>query len=222
MIECTPNRIYKRKKYRKTRFRRFKVFFLVFIILISLYLYYRNVVFSEIRKICIEQSRAYAAEAVNEGVLISLSDKINYNDIMHVEKNESGDVVMMSADTFKVNYINKSVAKNSELFLKDKLQKGVPIPLMAFSGISFLSGYGNAVDYKAVSVSSTTSKFVSEFKSVGINQTKHSIYVNVKCRVSIYAPLVTAEDEFNSSVLICETILVGKVPEIYLNGKIFS
>ena len=88
--------------------------------------------------------------------------------------------------------------------------------------LGFLSGYGNTVNFKSITVSSVYSDFTSEFVSVGINQTKHSIWVSVKCKVSIFAPLYMKEQEFSSSVMVCESVLVGKVPEIYLNGKIFS
>lgn len=222
MIECTDKKIYKKRKYRKGKIKRFKVFFLIFIIVFSLYFFYKNAVLKQVSEISFKYAEAYSVEAVNQSTLITLADRINYSDIIILEKNQSGEIVYISADTYKVNYINKSIASNCEKLLKDKLSKGVPIPILAFSGLSFLSGYGRTVNFKSISVSSVSSDFTSEFVSVGINQTKHSIWVSVKCKVAIFAPLYMKEHEFSSNVLVCESVLVGKVPEIYLNGKIFS
>ncbi len=222
MIECTNKKIYKNKKYHKGRIKRFKVFFLLFIILFFLYFYYKNAVLKQISEISFKYAEAYSVESINQSTLISLADRINYSDLIAVEKNQSGDIVMISADTYKVNYINKSIASNCEKLLNDKLKKGIPIPIMAFSGVTFLSGYGSAINFKSINISSVNSNFTSQFESVGINQTKHSIAVTVTCKVTVFAPFYKKEQDFSSNLLVCETVLVGKVPEIYLNGKIFN
>ena len=62
----------------------------------------------------------------------------------------------------------------------------------------------------------------SQFIEKGINQTLHSIYVDIKGDVKLEIPFSNYKNELKSSVLVCETVLVGKVPELYLNGKLFS
>ena len=127
----------------------------------------------------------------------------------------------MTANSHKINLINKEVCETTAKVLKKKLQNGIPVPILAFSGIDILSGYGNNVYIKTISISSVTSEFDSNFNSIGINQTLHSIYINVLSEVKIEIPLKTYQTTLKTSVLISETVLVGKVPEIYLNGKLF-
>jgi hypothetical protein len=57
---------------------------------------------------------------------------------------------------------------------------------------------------------------------VGINQTLHSIYVNVNCELKITTPLNVQIEKISTPVLLNETVLVGKVPSVYLNGNLFS
>ena len=45
--------------------------------------------------------------------------------------------------------------------LKNKLKKGIPIPLFAFTGIDFISGYGKSINYNSLSVVSVESNFSS-------------------------------------------------------------
>lgn len=65
-------------------------------------------------------------------------------------------------------------------------------------------------------------KFSSKFTSAGINQTLHSIFVDVQTSVSIILPTRTVQVGGSSQVLIAESVIVGKVPDVYLNGNIFG
>ena len=57
----------------------------------------------------------------------------------------------------------------------------------------------------------------SEFTSVGINQTRHRIYLDLKCVVGILTPFKTINKEVSSKVLLTETVIVGDVPSTYYN-----
>ena len=63
---------------------------------------------------------------------------------------------------------------------------------------------------------------MSKFTSVGINQTLHSIYIDVISTIELNMPLNSATSTCKTQILISETILVGKVPDIYLKDGLFS
>ena len=81
---------------------------------------------------------------------------------------------------------------------------------------------GEKYIYKAVNIVSVISEFKSNFNSVGVNQTLHSIYIDVIVMVEIIFPLNKTTVKNSTPILISESVLIGKVPDIYLNGKIFS
>ena len=62
-------------------------------------------------------------------------------------------------------------------------------------------------------------KFKSEFTSVGINMTKHSLLLDINVHVNIVLPVKSYDINSTNQVLLAESIIVGKVPEFYLNGK---
>ena len=128
----------------------------------------------------------------------------------------------MSVNSQKINSVTREVVKKTQEILSVKVKEGISVPYLAFSGISFISGYGKTFKLKTLSVSSVLCEFVSDFKSVGINQTLHSIYVEIIAKVNIDCMFSSNLQESSSKILICETILVGKVPETYLNGKLFT
>ncbi len=224
MIECSDENIFyknRRKRYPKKR----KKFFWVFIFLLiiaSIICYFKYVVTPEIVSICKSYSYSYSTEAVNSSVLKSMTTDIKYSDIINVEKNSAGEIVMIGANSYTINSLNKKIATKTEQELKDKFATGVPIPLLAFSGIKLLSGYGPIINFNSIVVSSVVCDFVSKFESVGINQTRHSIYIEVKNKIDINIPLSNNYIENSTLVLVSETVLIGDVPNVYLGGNIFG
>ncbi len=222
MIECVKYNVYYKKKKFRFKKKRFFSTLLIFFIVLLLILFYRNSVYKQLISISCDYAYSYSTEAVNESILNSLSQEIKYVDLVNTEKNQAGEIVYMTTNSFKVNLISREIATATSELLKNKLDKGVPVPTFAFTGIGVFSGYGKPVYLRTLNVSSVVCEFDSQFKSVGVNQTLHSIYVNVYTTTSIELPLTNKVIKSNTSVLINETVLVGKVPEVYLSGDIFN
>lgn len=223
MIEYIDENIwYKKRRKRKKSVKRLFRFIIVFVILLGLFFYYKGVVSTHIINICGDFAYAESTKAVNNAVLSSLETNVKYEDLMDVQKNSDGEIIYMSANTYKINLINKEITTQTQKKLENALKNGVAIPFLAFSGINIISGYGANVYYKAVTVAGVTCDFISDFQSVGINSTLHSLYLDVKSEVFVKMPLVSQIKTCSTKVLVSEAVLVGKVPEIYLNGKLFA
>lgn len=219
MIECTENNIYYKKRPKN---KRVSSVFLVFLIIISSVLYYRFVILVNLFEICSSNVFSYTNDAVNTSILSTFKEKTSYGDFIKVEKNDKGEITLISADTYKINMVNKEIVSKTKSSLDAVLKDGIKIPFMAFTGIKVLSGYGKKVNFKAVAVESVNSEFQSEFTSVGINQTLHSIYVLVVCDVNLHTSIKKQTERVETKVLISESVLVGKVPEVYLGGNLFN
>ncbi len=222
MIECTKSNVYYKKKRRKFRKKRLLTFFIILTVILSASIYYKNVVCFNLYSLNTAYAYKCSTQSVNEVVLGSLTNNIKYTDLVSIEKDNNGDISLISANSYKLNLISQEIAKDSASLLERKLKKGTPISLMAFSGIDAFSGFGRIVYIKTINVSSVICKFNSKFTTMGINQTLHSIYVDVICNVNINLPLKNESVECLIPVLISETILVGKVPETVINGKLFG
>lgn len=224
MIECTDSNIWykKRPKHRRKKLKRCFIFILILFILFVNIKYYKNTVCTRIFEICNDYAYSYSCQAVNNAVLLKVSQNTEYSNLIFVEKNTDGNITLISTNSQKINDISRNIAKVTQQLLSSHMENGIPIPLLAFSGIDLLSGYGDIVMLKTANVVSVTCDFSSKFESVGINQTRHSIYIDVLCDISIKIPLSLNKTQHKTSVLISEAILVGKVPETYLNGKLFG
>lgn len=81
--------------------------------------------------------------------------------------------------------------------------------------------FGNtefAVKANVLPVSSVSGDIKTELESAGINQTQYSVILSIN--VDINAVLLISTVKINTTYEICiaDTVIVGKVPEIYLSG----
>lgn len=220
MIDCTNQKIWYNRKFKKKK--RILKLFIWFLVISFLILYFFYLIPKNIYNFCFDTIYSSCNDSVNSSILMSLQNKVNYNDLIYIEKDNQGNVSFMSTNSQKVNQISRDIVSNTKMILQNKLNEGIDIPYLAFTGINFISGYGRTTKLKNLSVSDVSCGFISKFESVGINQTLHSIYVNIKVQVRLSCLLSHNIQQTNCMVLISETVLVGKVPSTYLNGKLFS
>jgi len=219
MIECSNEIIFKKKKRRKKR-NRFFAIFLLFFVLLNLYICY--IITPLIARISIDYAKNCLTTSINDSILNSFIGGIKYSDLILVEKNSQGNVSLMTVNSVNANKLSKEISIRVEDDIKSKLKLGTPIPLGAFLGIPILSGYGRTVNLKSISVTFVESDFSSTFNSVGINNTIHSIYSVVSCTIKLDYPYFHKEETCVAKVLISECVLIGEIPEIYLNGRLFG
>ncbi len=166
--------------------------------------------------------RASTTVAVNDAVFYTLSDEMRYDDLVTVLRNEAGEIVSFSANPLKINKIARDTASISQSNLKNLSLNGIPVPLGALTGIEALAGLGPSIHFRIIPVSSVSCGFSSVFESVGINQTKHSIYLNVIADISIVMPSRTKNFAVTTDILVGESVIVGKVPDTFLQSDIFG
>ena len=209
-----------KKKRRRGRFFLFLTLFLSLSVLLLVY-FQRNVT-RVLVSISEATMRASTTVAVNDAVYYTLSDEMRYSDLVTILRNEQGDIVSFSANPLKINKIARDPASISQSNLKNLSLNGIPVPLGALTGIEALAGLGPSIHFRIIPVSSVSCGFSSAFESVGINQTKHSIYLNVVADISIVMPSSTENFAVTTQILVGESVIVGKVPDTFLQSDIFG
>jgi sporulation protein YunB len=218
---------YNPKKPRKGLSRKFKRRVILFVcILIAIAVAFGGYFQTNVTRVLLSISeatmRASTTIAVNDAVYYTLGDEMRYDDLVSITRNEQGEIIAVSANALKINRIARDTASISQANLKNLSLNGIPVPLGALSGIEALAGVGPSVNFKIIPVSSVTCDFSSEFKSVGINQIKHSIYLNVIADISIVMPSRTQHFDVATDILVGEFIVVGSIPDTYLQTDIFD
>lgn len=198
-------------KKKKKRVLKFLCFFTAFVItVVSIYFSSDRIVVSLAEKTfdsIISSASYHAVDIIVEG-------KYRYSDLVDIKTDSSGNVGMIITDSYAVNKLAATAATKAYAYLSEKIEKGVEVPLGAFTGIRLISGFGAKVRMKVISVASVKCDFVSEFAQAGINQTRHSLYLNINCVVNVVTKTKTKKISDKITVLVFDNLIVGKVPNV--------
>lgn len=205
-----------RKSFKKFRIK----FIFIAIISISIILFLDFQFRPMIKSVAVSKSRTVFSEVVNEAVLEDINQNPqNYKETVDINKNESGEVLAISSNIEKIN----SLKSNINLLVQKKLcnlnQKNIYIPFGTLLGIEILNGKGPPIPLTLSVSGSIFTDLISNFLNSGINQTLHQIYLHVKTKISVMLPGCSCVNEFETKVLVAETVIVGKVPN-YCNNSI--
>lgn len=211
-------KVTKRRKA-KSKLKICLCFLLVFVILVVAY--YFAVVCPAVVALSQEKVRSIATKTVSEVVGQVLTEGgYTYDDLVEVSYSSENKVSQISTNSTQVNLLVREVtAKVQERF--DQIDNtSISVSLGSFSGIPFLFGYGPQIKLNLVPVGTVQTSFDTKFLSAGINQTLHSLYFDVDAVLGLILPGSTQNFQTNLQILICESVIVGEIPSIYLQGQI--
>lgn len=163
------------------------------------------------------EMRTKAIEIINSCILEEYSKEFNYDAIIRVEKDKDGNIVLLKADTLKLNQIASNVALKAQKELKALGNVGIKIPMGFIAKNNILAYFGPSIPIKMYPIGNVETTYTSEFETAGINQTRHKIYVQVKTQVRVIIPLTSNDIEVRNEIPISETIIVGKIPDTAIN-----
>ena len=169
-----------------------------------------------------QETRAVTEKAVNMAVSNVINRTLSYDTLIDINYSPLGEITSFSANQYEINTITREIVKETQYHMSVLGQDGLMINMGTFSGIPFLIGKGPKIKLNLIPIGVVNGDFNSEFSSVGINMTKHSLFLYINVHVNIVLPIKTFDVYSKNQVLLAESILVGKVPEVYLNGGSLS
>ena len=193
------------------------------LILFNVFLYELNRVISPaVVSISDEEIKRRTVAIINKTILEEYGNKFNYDEVIKIEKDSEGNIIMLRADTLKMNQIACEVAVRSQEELKNAGSIYIRIPIGYIFRNNIISTIGPKITVKAEPIGSIDTEYSSKFQSAGMNQTKHSIYINVKTNIRVVFPTNINKLEVKSQIPLAETIIVGKVPSTALQFDLKS
>lgn len=154
--------------------------------------------------------------AINEAIDDVMLGTVSYDDLIHIVTDGNGKITMLQANSIVINSLSQEVIQKTYNSLFNRLYDPLYIPLGSFSGIPAFSSWGPVVSIELLPYGNVTCKFISKFTSAGINQTVHKIYALVDAKVSVVLPLNKLETNNSAEVLICESLIIGDIPDTFL------
>ena len=132
------------------------------------------------------------------------------------EKDGNGTVTAIVTDTAKVNMLASELL-TAVVAASDDGDLDLRIPLGNLLGNSFLLGKGPRVPVRVTMLTSSRVFFRNVLSDAGINQTKHQLLLTVQVDADVLLPWDIRSAQIVTEVLIAETVIVGRVPDTFVN-----
>ena len=162
-----------------------------------------------------------AADIVTKTVNDSISEVIgagNYgiDYFISLERDENGDITAIASDMAHINLLSTQIL-NSVIASTDNGVIKVSIPLGNLTGLNLLMGKGPDVDVDIIMLTSSRVDFKNDIIPCGINQSKYQLLLEITVDVDVIVPWGTESAETVTEVIVADTVIIGEVPETYLN-----
>lgn len=194
-------------------------FGVVFSLLLAAFLHFYFIVGPKVVEVSRAQVDSVATTVVSDAIYNVMLDKnYSYDDFVDIKCSSNNEISSISANSINLNKFARELSTEAQILLDGLVDSSIKVPLGSFTGINALSALGPKISVHIMPIGSVITSFSSQFESVGINQVRHSIFIDVNIAISVILPLGSKNVDFITQVLICENIIVGKVPDVYLNG----
>ena len=152
----------------------------------------------------------------NDAVSQALTDQeLSYGGLVNLQTTET--LSTFETDTMALNRLRVSILENIIAQVENFDSNSFGVPVGVLTGIDLLSALGPKLPVRVVSVTSADGQYRNEFTSAGINQTLHLIMLDVTLNAKLLLPGGIVEVVVSAPVCIAETVIVGQIPQTYLN-----
>lgn len=199
------------KKWVTLSFAIIAVFMIVMCLLVDLRLK------ASILEIARTQAELMTVEAINEAVNNNIVAKTDYQDLVYIHKDVNDRVVMIQANTVKINQLMAATVNEVIASTKSLQANAINLHLGEITGSVLLTGRGPAFNVRVLPIERVNVEVENKFDQAGVNQTRHIIAFKINTAIKIAVPLVSEELEVSTTVPIADTVIVGDVPQTYVN-----
>ena len=155
---------------------------------------------------------------INEAIETQMqSDDIDYENIVYLEKDINGSITALKTNINEVNRLKTQILSVIDTMLLDLDINVIGLPLGSLILPELFSGTGPKLPVKVMSISTSDAEFRNSFSEAGINQSLQQIMMDVIITMTILTPVGTETVTASSEVVIAETVIVGSVPQSYVN-----
>ena len=172
-----------------------------------------------IRQLAEVQIRNSTSDLTNDAIAKQIENgNIAYDRIVYFEKDLDGRITALKTNIGEVNRLKSDILNiiNDEILALDSTDIGIPLGSLFLP--EFISGKGPEIPVHIIAIRNSDATFISHFSEAGINQTLHQVTMVVSVDVAVLVLGKTDTFTMTSEVVIAETVIVGAVPDTFLQS----
>lgn len=193
------------------------ILLIILVLAAALFLSFRGRYNQVIQELAQTQVKNTTSDLTNDAIARQIADGvIQYDRIVYFEKDLDGRITALKTNMTEVNRLKTDILNiiNDEILALDTSDLGVPLGSLFLP--EFFSGKGPAIPVRILSIRNSDASFTSNFSQAGINQTLHQLIMEVSVDVAVLVLAQTSSFTITSEVVIAETVIVGEVPNTFL------
>ena len=184
---------------------------------ILLFVLFRSKYHSVITALAQTQVKNATSDLINDAIDRQISNgTIQYDRMVYFEKDLEGKITALKTNMSEVNRLKTDLLNliNDEILAMDSDHLGIPLGSLVLPEL--FAGKGPLIPVQILTIRNSEAGFFSDFSQAGINQTLQKLNMQVSVDVSVL--VLGAVDDFtiSSQVVIAETVIVGQVPDMFL------
>ena len=149
---------------------------------------------------------------------VALSElSANYNSLVEIQRSSDGSITAVTANMEQMNQVRSQAVQVCLDTIAAVDVHTLGVPLGSLFDFDLLWAKGPDIDVHSLVAGTVNTNVRSEFRSAGINQTMHRIMLDVEIPLTVLLPGSSGETQVSVSVCVAETVIVGQVPQTYLN-----
>lgn len=163
------------------------------------------------------QVKNVTSDLINDAVDREIAEgTIQYDRLVYFEKDLEGRITALKTNMGEINRLKTETLAliNQEILDMDSSALGVPIGSLVLPEV--FAGRGFSIPIEILAIRNSDASFSSSFSQAGINQTLQQMKMEVFVDVTVLILGSTESFTVSSQVVVAETVIVGQVPNTYL------
>jgi len=137
--------------------------------------------------------------------------------LIEIQRGEDGTITAVTSDMDQLNRIRAQGVQVALDAIAAIDVQTLGIPLGSLFDFDLLWAKGPEVEVHSLVAGTVNTEIYSDFRSAGINQTLHRILLELEIPLTVLLPGSRVETTVCVTVCAAETVIVGRVPQTYLN-----
>ena len=169
-----------------------------------------------IKTMAISNAKNIATQTINNAAgKVLKKEKLSYDQIMMLERNKSGQVTAVKANTLQIDVLKYEITNEALREMSNMNTGSLGVPIGTVIGGELFSGFGPHINVKVEPLGNIQTEIDNEFTSTGINQTRQQVILKVRAAITVIVSNYTLVTDVQSNFVIADTVIVGSVPNSY-------
>lgn len=213
----------RKPRKRKNKKKRFLGYFFILLSLVALLTYFvYEYIDEKILPVVVAMAqlkiKTIATQSINDAVKKTLEERqIDTNELVSYNYNDDGEIVSCGIDTITINEICADVINKIADEVDRYSDEKIPVPAGHLIGSDVLANSGPDINIEIMPYGTATINYDREFRSTGINQINHRVWLNIETTMQVVVPLASEKVTVTQQVTLVDRIISGIVPPNYVN-----